>query len=51
MNDHIREIAVIGAGIMGHGIAQVCAQTGNKVNVVDEAPERFEAHGPGLNKT
>jgi 3-hydroxybutyryl-CoA dehydrogenase len=43
MNDHIRGIAVIGAGIMGHGIAQVCAQTGKKVNVVDEAPEAIRS--------
>jgi len=26
--DHIQKVAVIGTGIMGHGIAQVCAQAG-----------------------
>ncbi len=29
----IKKVAVIGAGVMGHGIAQVCAQVG-KVNVI-----------------
>ncbi|MFB0562479.1 MAG: 3-hydroxyacyl-CoA dehydrogenase/enoyl-CoA hydratase family protein [Candidatus Lokiarchaeia archaeon] len=31
----IEKIAVIGAGIMGHGIAQLLAQSGYKVNLVD----------------
>jgi 3-hydroxybutyryl-CoA dehydrogenase len=33
--DHIKVIAVIGAGTMGHGIAQVAAQSGYKVLLVD----------------
>lgn len=31
----IKTIAVIGAGVMGHGIAQVLAMSGYKVNLVD----------------
>ncbi len=31
----IRDIAVIGAGLMGHGIAQIFAQKGYNVNVMD----------------
>ena len=33
--DAIRTIAVIGAGTMGHGIAQVCAQVGATVRLYD----------------
>ena len=33
--DEIRTIAVIGAGTMGHGIAQVCAQIGASVRLYD----------------
>jgi 3-hydroxybutyryl-CoA dehydrogenase len=33
--DEIRTIAVIGAGTMGHGIAQVCAQIGATVHLYD----------------
>ncbi len=33
---HVRKVAVLGAGLMGHGIAQVCAQTaGYEVNLLD----------------
>jgi len=31
----IKKIAVIGAGIMGNGIAQVCAQSGFQVSMRD----------------
>ncbi|MGD0353701.1 MAG: 3-hydroxyacyl-CoA dehydrogenase family protein [Dehalococcoidia bacterium] len=31
----IKKIAVLGAGVMGHGIAQVCAQAGYEVNLRD----------------
>jgi len=31
----IKKVAVVGAGIMGHGIAQVCAQAGYRVHVSD----------------
>ena len=32
----INEVAVIGAGTMGHGIAQICAQAGIKVMLFDQ---------------
>ncbi len=38
----IERIAVIGAGTMGHGIAQVCAANGYDVTLVDIAPEQLE---------
>ena len=34
-NMEIKKIAVLGAGVMGHGIAQVCAQAGYEVNLRD----------------
>ena len=38
----IRCVAVIGAGTMGAGIAQVCAQSGRKTNLFDAFPEGLE---------
>ena len=38
----IREVAVIGAGTMGAGIAQVCAQAGWKTNLFDAFPEGLD---------
>ena len=38
----IRCVAVIGAGTMGAGIAQVCAQSGWKTNLFDAFPEGLE---------
>jgi 3-hydroxybutyryl-CoA dehydrogenase len=38
----IRTIGVIGAGTMGHGIAQVAAQSGYDVLLVDTAPQALE---------
>ncbi|MCC6215754.1 MAG: NAD(P)-binding domain-containing protein [Polyangiaceae bacterium] len=40
--EDIREIAVIGAGQMGGGIAQVCAATGYDVLLLDASVERAE---------
>lgn len=31
----IKKVCVIGAGVMGSGIAQVCAQSGYETNVID----------------
>jgi 3-hydroxybutyryl-CoA dehydrogenase len=39
MSHEIRQVAVIGAGIMGYGIGQVCAQAGKKVVLVDSSSE------------
>ena len=38
----IRKVAVIGAGTMGSGIAQVCAQTGWEPRLFDAFPESLE---------
>ena len=35
MSQKIEEVVVIGGGLMGSGIAQVAAQTGHKVTLVD----------------
>jgi len=38
----VEHIAVVGAGTMGHGIAQVCAITGYRVTLIDVAPGQLE---------
>jgi len=38
----VKQIGVIGAGTMGHGIAQVCALTGYKVVIVDVSPAALD---------
>ena len=38
----VNHIAVIGAGTMGNGIAQVCATYGHLVTLIDVAPEQLE---------
>ena len=38
----INRVAVIGAGTMGAGIAQVCAQAGWQTNLFDAFPEGLE---------
>lgn len=38
----IRNVGVVGAGFMGNGIAQVCAQAGLDVALVDVSDERLE---------
>ena len=39
---NIREVGVVGCGIMGAGIAQICAAHGYRVRVVEEDQERLE---------
>jgi 3-hydroxybutyryl-CoA dehydrogenase len=39
---HIERIAIVGAGTMGHGIAQVCATTGYQVTLVDIDRDQLE---------
>ncbi|MFC2045407.1 3-hydroxyacyl-CoA dehydrogenase family protein [Chloroflexota bacterium] len=56
----IRNISVLGAGVMGHGIAQICAQSGYAVNLWDitddlsqkglERIKTFLAEGVSRNK-
>jgi len=43
VNTDLRRAAVIGAGIMGHGIAQALAENGLGVALVDTSEERLEA--------
>ena len=38
----IKNIAVIGAGTMGNGIAQVCATSGYEVTLIDIYPDQLE---------
>ena len=40
--DDIKTIAVIGSGIMGYGIAQVCAQAGYKTNITRKRVELLQ---------
>jgi 3-hydroxybutyryl-CoA dehydrogenase len=42
VSHQIQSIGVVGAGTMGHGIAQVAAQSGCRVRLVDVAPEALE---------
>jgi 3-hydroxybutyryl-CoA dehydrogenase len=47
----ITKIAVIGAGTMGNGIAQVCATTGYQVTMIDVVPEQLERALVSINKS
>lgn len=47
----ISKIAVIGAGTMGNGIAQVCATTGYQVTMIDVVPEQLERAMVSINKS
>ncbi len=45
------QIAVIGAGTMGHGIAQVCAVAGHSVRLVDANPDVLEQAQVKINQS
>jgi 3-hydroxybutyryl-CoA dehydrogenase len=45
-----KTIGVLGAGTMGAGIAQICAEAGLKVVLVDIAPEFVDKAVKGMNK-
>ena len=47
----IKHIAVIGAGTMGNGIAQVCAAHGHQVTMIDVVPEQLEQATAAINKS
>jgi 3-hydroxybutyryl-CoA dehydrogenase len=47
----IRTVGVIGAGTMGHGIAQVAAQSGYAVRLVDVAPAALERGVAAIEKS
>ncbi len=38
----MQNVLIVGAGFMGSGIAQVCAQTGHRVHLMDVKPEALE---------
>jgi 3-hydroxyacyl-CoA dehydrogenase len=42
VSERIDRVAVLGAGTMGHGIAQVAAQAGFEVVLVDASEEALE---------
>jgi 3-hydroxybutyryl-CoA dehydrogenase len=48
MPDAIRTIAVVGAGLMGHGIAQVFALSGRDVLLTDARPEALPKARDGI---
>jgi len=48
---NIEHIAVIGAGTMGNGIAQVCATYGHQVTLIDVVPEQLERAKATINKS
>ena len=41
-SDQIKKVAVLGAGVMGHGIAQVASAAGYKITVRDVAQEYLD---------
>jgi len=47
----IAVVGVVGAGTMGHGIAQVAAQSGLRVVLVDVAPEALERGVAAIDKS
>jgi 3-hydroxybutyryl-CoA dehydrogenase len=47
----ISHIAVIGAGTMGNGIAQVCATAGYRVTLIDIMPEQLERAMASINRS
>ncbi|KPV64947.1 MAG: 3-hydroxybutyryl-CoA dehydrogenase [Candidatus Bathyarchaeota archaeon BA1] len=40
--EDIKKVAVVGAGIMGHGISQVCAQAGYEVSMIEIEREALQ---------
>ena len=48
---NIEHIAVIGAGTMGNGIAQVCATTGYQVTLIDVVSEQLERALTSIHKS
>jgi len=47
----VNNVGVVGAGTMGHGIAQVAAQAGLQVTMVDVAPQALERGIAGIGKS
>jgi 3-hydroxybutyryl-CoA dehydrogenase len=51
MSDAIRTVGVVGAGTMGHGIAQVFAQAGYAVLLHDASPAALDRARQGIEKS
>merc|ERR1712227_982666 len=51
MSAKIQEFVVIGGGLMGAGIAQVGAQTGHKVTLVDLSQEVLDKSNARINQS
>lgn len=51
MKSEVRKVAVIGAGIMGGGIAQVCAQSGLQTNVHDSVSTALQKVSGNIKRT
>jgi 3-hydroxybutyryl-CoA dehydrogenase len=47
----IEKIAVVGAGTMGNGIAQVCATAGYQVRLIDIVPDQLERAVASIHKS
>jgi 3-hydroxybutyryl-CoA dehydrogenase len=47
----IQQVAVIGAGTMGNGIAQVCATYGYQVTLIDVVPEQLDRAMASIDKS
>ena len=47
----IEHVAVVGAGTMGNGIAQVCATFGYRVTMIDVVPEQLEQAMASITKS
>lgn len=47
----VKEVTVIGAGLMGHGIAEVFALSGLKVNIEDPYPEALDKARKSIEKS
>lgn len=50
MKKDIKRIAVVGAGTMGHGFAQLFASNGRKVNLIDSIGANLEKARAGIRK-
>jgi len=46
----INKVSVLGCGLMGSGIAQVCAQAGREVTVIEVAEEYLNKGMSGISK-
>ncbi|MBU4606248.1 MAG: NAD-binding protein, partial [Proteobacteria bacterium] len=44
----MQRVLVVGAGFMGAGIAQVCAQAGHQVSLMDVKPEALNRAMEGM---